>query len=195
MCAAMAVPRIGWRGGVTMQTAGASEGRRDEGLRANDGKFPGIASVRVRLAASEADIHAMIALGRQMHAEGRFKKYPYDEARLLAAGKSALKLGNPGIILVERNGELVGMATVVASEQFFSPAKVASLHLLYVRKDARRGRAALLLLRALRRWAQAASALELNISTTMGVGMDRSDRFLRKLGFRQTGGNYVLEGL
>ncbi|MCA3267988.1 MAG: GNAT family N-acetyltransferase [Azospirillum sp.] len=115
--------------------------------------------------------------------------------RKLLAGKSALKLGNPGIILAERDGELVGMATVVASEQFFSPAKVASLHLLYVRKDARRGRAAVLLLRALRRWAQAAGALELNISTTMGVGMDRSDRFLRKLGFRQTGGNYVLEGL
>ena len=151
--------------------------------------------VSVRLAANEADILAMILLGREMHAEGRFRKYPYDEARLLLAGKSALKLGNPGIILAERNGELVGMATVVASEQFFSPAKVASLHLLYVRKDARRGRAAVLLLRALRRWAQAAGALELNISTTMGVGMDRSDRFLRKLGFRQTGGNYVLEGL
>jgi hypothetical protein len=91
------------------------------------------------------------------------------------------------------DGQLVGMATVVASEQFFSPAKVASLHLLYVRKDALAGPE--LLLRALRRWAQAAGAEELNLSTTMGVGMDRSDRFLRKLGFRQTGGNYVLEGL
>jgi GNAT superfamily N-acetyltransferase len=151
--------------------------------------------VHVRLAASEADILAMIALGRQMHEEGRFKKFFYDEARLLTTGRAAIKNGNPGIILAERDGQLVGMATVVASEQFFSPAKVASLHLLYVRKDARRGRAAVLLLRALRRWAQAAGAEELNLSTTMGVGMDRSDRFLRKLGFRQTGGNYVLEGL
>jgi GNAT superfamily N-acetyltransferase len=149
--------------------------------------------VSVRLAASEADILAMIALGRAMHAEGRFKKFHYDEARLLATGRAALKLGNPGIILAERNGELVGMATAVASEQFFSPAKVASLHLLYVRRDARHGRSGVLLLRALRRWAQAAGALELNISTTMGVDMARSDRFLRRLGFKQTGGNYVME--
>jgi hypothetical protein len=35
----------------------------------------------------------------------------------------------------------------------------------------------------------------LAIGHSMGGGMDRSDRFLRKLGFRQTGGNYVLEGL
>jgi hypothetical protein len=29
----------------------------------------------------------------------------------------------------------------------------------------------------------------------MGVDMARSDRFLRRMGFRQTGGNYVMEGL
>jgi GNAT superfamily N-acetyltransferase len=114
---------------------------------------------------------------------------------LLAAGKAALKHGNPGIILAERDGHLVGMATVVASEQFFTPAKVASLHLLFVRKDARHGRAGVMLLAALRQWAKAAGAVELNISTTMGVDMARSDRFLRRMGFRQTGGNYVLEGL
>lgn len=151
--------------------------------------------VAIRLATQEADIHAMIVLGRQMHAEGRFKKFFYDEARLLTAGKAALKHGNPGIILAERDGQLVGMATVVASEQFFTPAKVASLHLLFVRKDARHGRAGVMLLAALRQWAKAAGAVELNLSTTMGVDMARSDRFLRRMGFRQTGGNYVLEGL
>ncbi len=156
--------------------------------------------VAIRLATQEADIQAMIILGRQMHAEGRFKKFFYDEARLLTAGKAALKHGNPGIILAERIGsqpgdQLVGMATVVASEQFFTPAKVASLHLLFVRKDARHGRAGVMLLAALRQWAKAAGAVELNISTTMGVDMARSDRFLRRMGFRQTGGNYVLEGL
>lgn len=178
---------------VGRQNANGMDVAARERARARRPASPG--QVSVRLAASEADILAMIALGRAMHAEGRFKKFFYDETRLLAAGRAALKLGNPGIILAERNGELVGMATAVASEQFFSPAKVASLHLLYVRRDARHGRAGVLLLRALRRWAQAAGALELNISTTMGVDMARSDRFLRRLGFKQTGGNYVMEGL
>jgi len=151
-------------------------------------KSPKPGHVAIRLASDEADIRAM-------HAKGRFKKFFYDEAHLLAAGKAALKHGNPGIILAERDGQLVGMATVVASEQFFTPAKVASLHLLFVRKDARHGRAGVMLLAALRQWAKAAGAVELNLSTTMGVDMARSDRFLRRMGFRQTGGNYVLEGL
>jgi hypothetical protein len=61
---------------------------------------PGRASIR--LASEEAYIRAMIVLGRAMHAEGRFKKFFYVEARLLAAGKAALKHGNPGIILADR---------------------------------------------------------------------------------------------
>ncbi len=130
----------------------------------------------IRLATEEADIRAM-------HAEGRFKKFFYDEARLLAAGKGALKHCNPGIILVERIGSppgdrLVGMTIAMTS-----------LHLLFVRKDARHGRAGVMLLAALRQWAKAAGAVELNLSTTMGVDI------LRRMGFCQTGGNYVLEGL
>ena len=88
---------------------------------------PGRAAIR--LATEEADIRAMIVLGRQMHAEGRFKKFFYDEARLLAA---------------------------------------------------------------LRQRAKVAGAVELNLGATMGVDRAPSDRFLRRMGFRQTGGNYVL---
>ena len=45
---------------------------------------------------------------------------------------------------------------------------------------------------ALRQRAKVAGAVELNLGTTMGVDMARSDRFLRRMGFRQTGGSYVL---
>lgn len=151
--------------------------------------------VSIRLAANEADILAMIALGRQMHAEGRFRKFPYDEARLLAAGRAGLGKGNPGLLIAERNGQVIGMIVAFAGEQFFSPVKVATSQLFYVAKEARKGRAAVLLLRGLRAWAKAAGAAEVNLNTTIGLDLARTDRFLRKLGFRQTGGNYVLEGL
>lgn len=33
------------------------------------------------------------------------------------------------------------------------------------------------------------------LNVTTGIELVKTDRFLRKMGFRQTGGNYVLEGV
>jgi hypothetical protein len=57
----------------------------------------------------------------------------------------------------------------------------------------RGGTAAVKLLRALRRWAAQAGADDLHLNVTTAIELVKTDRFLRKMGFRQTGGNYVLE--
>ena len=61
--------------------------------------------------------------------------------------------------------------------------------------DHRGSRAAILLLKALRRWAHEAGAADLHVNNTTAIDAARTDKFLRKMGFRQTGGNYVLEGV
>ncbi len=151
--------------------------------------------IAVRLAKDRADLTAMMELGRLLHAESRFRKLPIDEARLMEIGRMGLAKGNPGLILAERQGRLVGMAIVVAGEHFFSVAKAATVQLVYVHPKARGSRAAILLLRALRRWAIEAGAEDLHVNNTTAIHADRTDRFLRHMGFRQTGGNYVLEGV
>lgn len=156
------------------------------------GSRPG--AVAIRLARDEADLAAMLDLGRVLHAESRYRAYPLDEARLLAAGRMGLAKGNPGLILAERDGQLIGMAVVVAGAHFFSAAKAATVQLIYVHPDHRGGRAVVLLLRALRRWAAEAGAADPHINSTTAIDAARTDRFLRRMGFRQTGGNYVLEG-
>lgn len=151
--------------------------------------------ITIRLARDEADLALMLDLGRVLHGESRYRDLPLDEARLKAAGRMGLAKGNPGLILAELNGELVGMAVVVAGEHFFSAAKAATVQLLYVAPAHRGGRAAILLLRALRRWAAEAGAHDLHVNNTTAIDAARTDRFLRKMGFAQTGGNYVLEGV
>jgi GNAT superfamily N-acetyltransferase len=165
------------------------EGRGEGATRPASGR------VTIRLARDEADIAAMIEMGRALHTESRFRVYPYDEARLRQAGHLALTKGNPGAIMAELNGAPIGMAVVVAGEHFFSAAKTATAQLLYVAPDHRGSRAAILLLKALRRWAHEAGVADLHVNNTTAIDAARTDRFLRKMGFRQTGRNYVLEGV
>lgn len=151
--------------------------------------------VHIRLAETEADIEAMIELGARHHAESRFRIYPYDRDRLLAAGRNALAKRNPGVIIAERDGELVGMAVVMLGEYFFSPTKTATVQLFYVVPEARGGRAVIKLLHALRHWSHQTGAQDLHINVTSGIDLRNTDRIFRKLGFKHTGGNYVLEEL
>jgi len=117
------------------------------------------------------------------------------ELRMREIGRRGVANGNPGLIVAERGGELVGMAIVVLGEHFFSPALAATVQLLYVHPKARGGAAAVKLLRGLRRWAIRNKARDLHVNVTTAIRADRTDRFLRRMGFRQTGGNYVLEGI
>lgn len=154
-----------------------------------------LGGVKIRLARDEADTEAMIALGRLLHAESRFRHLPYDEARLREIGKMGLAKGNPGLLIAERGNKIVGMAVVMLGEHYFSQALAVTVQLIYVTPEARGGAAAVNLLRAIRRWSAQNKAIDLHINVTTGIATARTDRFLRHMGFKQTGGNYVLEGV
>ncbi len=53
--------------------------------------------------------------------------------------------------------------------------------------------AGLKLLAAFRNWAENRDVFELSVGISSGVELEKMDRFLKRLGFRQTGGNYALE--
>lgn len=155
---------------------------------------PKAGAVTIRLAGPH-DIDAMIGLGHRLHAESRFHTLPLDDARMREIGRRGLADGNPGLIVAERDGQLVGMAIVVLGEHFFSPALAATVQLIYVAPEARGGMAAVKLLRGVRRWAAQAGADDLHVNVTTNIAPAKTDRFLRRMGFKQTGGNYVLEGI
>lgn len=52
--------------------------------------------------------------------------------------------------------------------------------------------AALRLISAFRKWAENRGAVELSAGVNSGAHIDKTDKFLRRLGFVQTGGNYAL---
>lgn len=150
--------------------------------------------VTIRLA-TPGDIDAMIGLGHLLHAESRFRALPLDDARMREIGRRGLTDGNPALIVAERDGRVVGMAIVTLGEHFFSPALAATVMLIFVAPEARGGTAAVKLLQGVRRWAAQAGAKDLHVNVTTAIAPAKTDRFLRRMGFQQTGGNYVLEGI
>lgn len=182
------------------KTLGSEKDVRAIKVKSSDGG-QGAASnvgVRIRLGKDEADISAMIGLGRLLHGESEFRGLPLDDARMREIGHRGLKDGNPGLFIAERGGEggdMVGMAIVVLGEYYFSPARSSTVQLLYVRPDARGGLSAVKLLRAIRRWSEQNQAQDIHVNVTTGIDTARTDRFLRRMGFKQTGGDYVLAGV
>lgn len=77
-------------------------------------------------------------------------------------------------------------------QHFFSEQLVASIIHYDVLPEKRMGGAGLRLLTAFRKWAENRGAFELSAGINSGIELDKMDRFLRKLGFQQTGGNYSL---
>ena len=148
--------------------------------------------VHIRLARNASDVEMMIALGKRLHAESRFRDLEYDQSRLRRVGEYGLTHGNPALLMAERSEILVGMAVVLIGEHFFSSAKTATIQLLYVTQEARGGMAAIRLLKSIRRIAANAGAHDLHLNVTTGIASAKTDRFLLKMGFQQTGGNYVL---
>lgn len=151
--------------------------------------------VHVRLARDLNDVDTMITIGRRLLTESRFRDLPYDEVRLRQSLEHGLHHGSPALFIAERNNQIIGMAIVVVSEYFFSSVKAATIQLIYVVPEARGSMAAIRLLKAIRRIAADAGAHDMHLNVITAITPAKTDRFLRKMGFKQTGGNYILENI
>lgn len=157
------------------------------------GRKPRGGSITVRLA-KEPDIETFVELGRRVHAEGVSNAFPYspDKVRVLGERAFSEKKGRYGLLVAERDSQAVGMLVGMADSLFFSEAVVATSLVFFVVPEHRGSMAAVKLLHAFKKWAKACGAEAIQIHVTNGVRMQQADRIMKKLGFRQTGGNYMM---
>lgn len=140
-----------------------------------------------------ADIDDVIALARVNVAESRFGWLPFDEQKLranLARMARAPQSYNCALVARKEDGGLVGYMAGQIEEYFFCREKVATSVFLFVDPKARGGFAAVKLILAFRKWARNRGAVEIYIGVAGGVTMERTGRFLKRLGLTLTGGNY-----
>jgi GNAT superfamily N-acetyltransferase len=144
---------------------------------------------------SASDIEEMVRLGKLNWSESRFGRLPFDEARIRAnLQRMAETPASANCALVARNAvdRLVGYLIGTIEEYFFCRERVATSVFLFVDPTDRGGLAAVKLILAFRQWALNRGAVELYIGIAGGVLVERTGRFLQRLGMRHTGGNYSL---
>ena len=144
---------------------------------------------------TNTDVGVALELARRIHAEGRFSRYPLNEGKLQGAIESLVadESGAYCCFLAESaNGTLAGMCYGVAREFFFADTVVADSLVFWVAPEWRGSSAGPKLVLAFRRWAANRGAVEINIGVASGARLGQTDRFMKRLGFRLTGGNYSL---
>ncbi len=151
------------------------------------------ASLKIRLAESEADIEKLIVLGPRLLEESRYRGLPYSAEKLRQAGRRALaNKGQYGVLIAMKGDDLVGFLVATASEYFFSDELAATAIFFYVTPEHRGGLAAVKLLHGFRNWARNRKVREIHINVTSGVHIAKTDKLMKRLGFQFTGGNYAM---
>lgn len=150
--------------------------------------------MQIRSATLE-DIPALVELGRRLHALTRFRIYDYNASRVGEQLRALIenRRGSHCFFVAEDGTGIPAGALIGCVERhFFSDLPVASIVQLVVLPERRMGGAGLRLLSAFRKWAENRDAFEICAGVNSGTDIGRMDRFLKRLGFRLTGGNYSL---
>lgn len=148
----------------------------------------------VRFATLE-DIPALIEAGRQYRARTRFRDYDYDPQKLAAVLRSMIESRNGSHCVVVAEGaqaKVIGVLIGCVESHIFSHRPVAQLVHYDVLAEHRMSGAAVRLLHAFRKWAVNRGAVELSVGVNSGVDIARTHKFLRRMGFVLTGGNYSM---
>ena len=153
--------------------------------------------MKIRFATLD-DVPAFVELARRFHALTRFATYDYNPERVAQQLRATVEIGQNRngthcfFVAEDCQGKPVGGLIGCVEQHFFSDRLVASIIHYDVLPDKRMGGAGLRLLTAFRKWAENRGAVELNAGINSGTDLDKMDRFLCKLGFQPTGGNYSM---
>lgn len=140
-------------------------------------------------AATINDLDALVALGKQMHAEStRFGELVFDEQKVRALLADLLSRDS-GFALVsqEADGQIVGGFAGYMTEHWYSTDQVAADLALFVRMDRRGGIAAARMVKAFIYWAQDRGAKQITLGISTGIKVEQTAQLYRSLGLKQFG--------
>ena len=153
--------------------------------------------MKIRFATLE-DVPAFVEMGKRFHENTRFRIYDYNPSRVADQLRAVIHVGQNEkgthcfLVAEDSQGQSIGGIIGCVEKHFFSDQLVATVIHYDVLPERRMGGAGFRLLAAFRKWAENRGAVELSAGVNSGVALEKMDRFLQRLGFRQTGGNYSL---
>jgi hypothetical protein len=141
--------------------------------------------------AETRDLNAIITLAKEMHQEGLYKDIPFNSEVFIRTVSHCMRDGFAWV--GEKDGVVVCGMLATVGEYFFSKAKITSDLGLFVSKDHRKSRLALLLLKEYVSWGKNMGASEITMGSTNGHQGTGLKKFLENsLGFEYVGEIYKL---
>ena len=141
--------------------------------------------------AETRDLNAIITLAKEMHQEGLYKDIPFNSEVFIRTISHCMREGFAWV--GEKDGLVVCGMLATIGEYFFSKAKITSDLGLFVSKDHRKSRLALLLLKEYVSWGKNMGASEITMGSTNGHQGTGLKKFLENsLGFEYVGEIYKL---
>ena len=144
--------------------------------------------------ATPADVPALVALGKRMHAITRFRSFRYDEARVAQALHAALEQGkNRYVCFLAEDAEkqIVGGLLAVLERHIFTEQLTASVMHYDVLPERRMGGYGLRLMKAFEQWARNRKVAEISFGVNSGADYAQVGAFARRIGFEVVGENFV----
>ena len=141
--------------------------------------------------AETRDLNAIITLAKEMHQEGLYKDIPFNSEVFIRTVSHCMRDGFAWV--GEKDGVIVCGMLATIGEYFFSKAKITTDLGLFVSKDHRKSRLALLLLKEYVSWGKNMGASEITMGSTNGHQGTGLKKFLENsLGFEYVGEIYKL---
>lgn len=137
-------------------------------------------------------------LAEAFHRESRYGHIPFSERKFKRHFLQTLN--NPDDTLgayVRHGNNVVGLLQAGVGDYYLGEGgRMVTVLSFYVPRAVRDtllgGRVTLKMMRIVSDWAKAQGALELHMHSTSGIAPQRTDRMLRRLGFKTYGGSYAL---
>ena len=155
-------------------------------------------NLRIIRASAQADISAIRDVALEFHAESRYAHVPFSEKKFVRVFSKAISSPNDTLaVYVQNKGKTVGLLNAGVGDYYLGEGgRMATVYVMYVSASIRDsflgGKVGVKLIRLVSEWAKAKGAMELNIQATSGIHPERTDKLLRRLGFKTYGGNYAV---
>lgn len=143
----------------------------------------------IRLATT-ADIRAMVALGREVHAQSRFAAHPYSESDASLTALEMIRASHGCALVADHGGSIEGFLLGGVMPCFFGPTRVASDLVTYARRPGDGVR----LVREFIRWAKARGCEEIEMGISGGINPERTSQLYEKLGMPKIGYLHAMRG-
>lgn len=134
--------------------------------------------------ATALDLPAMADMGEAMHDESpQYRDRSFNRRKCTHLALMLIESHYGCALVAEDAGELIGMFMGVAQEQYFGDDLQTTDLLLYVKPEARGGRAMLKLVRAYEAWAESLGATDVILGVSTGVLAKQTVHIYEKLGY------------